>query len=189
MTLIAISAGHNPNQKGASYQEHTEYDEACEWVTKICDYLVELGYGVYEVPTGSLKSKVEKINEIEDIECAIEVHFNAGSFAASGSETLYFPGSEKGKALATYVQAYMSTAIGNRDRGVKEGWYRQDRPGVKDYAGDVDGDETLLYFLRATNCTAIIIEPEFIHHWEMFDSYRDTACRAIALGVKSYLEG
>lgn len=100
---------------------------------------------------------------------AAEIHFNSainanGKHVGSGCETLYYPGSAKGKIIAEEIQKAMRWSLGNKDRGIKEGWYRQDHPGRVDYHGDVEGDETILYFLEKTRCPAVIIEPEFIHH-------------------------
>jgi len=56
----------------------------------------------------------------------------------------------------------------NNDRGVKEGYYQMNK------AKGVD------YILRATNCPAIIIEPEFVQCSENILDKREEACKAIA---------
>ena len=78
--------------------------------------------------------------------------------------TLYYPGSVKGKALASSVNSSVGLVLNSRNRGVKEGWYRMDRPGVEDYQGDVDGDENIDYFLAQTTCPAIIFEMTLTLH-------------------------
>jgi len=162
-----------------------EHEQAAYWCAKIAQHLpstIEL----FHVPTGPLKEKVEDINA-QHCDLAVEVHFNAcGGCGAEGAETLYCPGSASGKEAAGYLQRAMATC-GVRDRGVKEGWYRQDYPGRVDFDGDVDGDETPDYFLKATNCTALILEPEFIeNHWR-FDRLRPLMTAAIAQGICDYL--
>src|SRR5687768_17651819 len=102
--MIYVSAGHHPSKKGATFEDFTEYDEAMIWVDLIIAYLGDKGV---RVPTGVLKDKVNFINK-GDAYLAIEIHFNSatnsrGDHVGSGSETLYFPGSERGKKLASSV--------------------------------------------------------------------------------------
>jgi hypothetical protein len=59
-----------------------------------------------------------------------------------------------------------------------------DRPGHKDYPGDVEGDEVVDYFLRATKPVAVIIEPEFIDQYQRIRARRAVACKAISNAIK-----
>jgi hypothetical protein len=161
------------------------------WTHNVANYLQNLAdrrVDVFLAPTGGLRNKVRAINA-EHCDLAIEIHFNAcGNCGASGCETLYFPGSTKGKAAAEIMQQALVDAMGNRDRGVKEGWYKMDRPGVVDWYGDEDGDEMPDYFLKATNCAALILEPEFIEKipakWDLVDD----ACKAIGEAIIRILQ-
>lgn len=186
---VALSAGHNPRAKGASNGEgFNEYDEAIKWVA----YLVELfqanpAVEVVEVPTGSLSSKIRFINQQKDIGLAIEIHFNScASVKAKGSETLYHPGSYRGRKAATIIQRSVASLM-PPNRGIKAGWYRMDRPGIEDYAGDVPGDETIDAFLRDTYCPALILEPEFIQNKSAIESSRDICCDVIYEAILEYL--
>lgn len=185
MKKIALSAGHNPKARGACHDDVCEHEVAAAWVSFIAQELpgdIEVVF----VPTGSLPQKVKAINDAK-CDLAIEVHFNAcGGCGAEGCETLYYPGSASGRDAAYYLQAAMA-GTGVRNRGVKEGWYRMDRPGVKDYDGDKDGDEAPDYFLKATNCTALIVEPEFIDNYDRFSKIQLPMSRAIARGIVEYL--
>lgn len=137
------------------------------------------------VPTGSLTSKVNFINS-KDAVVAAEIHFNS-NVRAKGSETLYAPGSEKGKELALAIQEqFKARGIFQPDRGAKEGWYRLDRPKVIDYKGDVEGDEVINYFLRATYCPSVIVEPEFISNRETIDKWFFEGCDAIAQALLDF---
>ena len=183
---IALSAGHWPRARGACSGEICEHEQAAYWCAKVAQALPSY-VQVYHVPTGPLADKVADINAAK-CDFAIEIHFNAcGGCGASGAETLYYPGSAEGKRAAEYLQRAMA-GCGVRDRGVKEGWHRMDYPGRVDYDGDVDGDEKPDYFLRATNCTALILEPEFIENHHRFEELRPDMCRAIAAGIVEYLE-
>ena len=180
--MIFISAGHHAGAQGAKWNGFTEWMEAQQWVHILLTILSnEI---VTKVPPGLLRHKVRFINEhARTNDMAVEIHFNSavvnGTHVGKGCETLYFPGSEHGKALANLIQDKLKEVF-PPDRGAKEGWYRMDRPGVVDYDGDVDGDEKIDYFLRKTNCPAVIVEPDFIHRSSRLMMERFRGCSAIA---------
>ena len=185
--VILISAGHHKGAQGASWNHRTEWPQAVMWQDLLVTYLGDIGE---KVPTGLLRDKVEYINAALPV-AAIEIHFNSakvnGKHVGKGCETLYYPGSANGKELASYVQAAMVPDF-LPDRGIKAGWYRMDAPGVVDYDGDVDGDEKIDYFLRKTHCPAIIIEPDFIHRYDLIEHNRAHCCMAIAKQLTLLLE-
>lgn len=180
--MIAVSAGHNNKAPGACFEEFCEFPEAVKWAELIVAALTQLRVEAEFVPTGSLGSKVRWINR-KRADLAVEIHFNSDpKHAGKGCETLYCPGSRRGEIVAKVVHDGMA-AIMLPDRGIKEGWYRMDKPGVVDYAGDVDGDEVKDYFLRSTRCPAIILEPEFIHNKSVITNKRDVTSIMIASGL------
>jgi len=177
--MIAISIGHFQAAPGACWKGQCEYELATTWAQLIYDEL-KFRTEVALIAPGKLPAKVAEINDL-NTDLAMEIHFNAcGGCGASGSETLYMPGSVKGKQAAEIIQHGMVQAMRTRDRGVKEGWFRMDRPGIKDYPGDIDGDEQPDYFLRKTNCPAVIIEPEFIHNYYKYEDDVEDICSVIA---------
>jgi hypothetical protein len=114
-----------------------------------------------------------------------EIHFNSNEQRrGSGCETLYYPGSKRGLAAATMIQNAMSVIY--RDRGVQEGWYRMDRPGRIDYAGDVPGDEVVDAFIASVPFPAVIIEPEFIFNRDVIETTRNDACALIADAIINF---
>jgi hypothetical protein len=131
------------------------------------------------VPTGILKNKVNFINgRIMNGDVAIEIHFNAArdvdnNPVGHGCETLYYPGSVRGKLLAEKCQEALSS-IYLPDRGVKEGWYRMNPDNGPDF------------FLAKTKCAAVIIEPEFVHRSEIITSVRDEAIVSLAAALKGF---
>jgi len=174
--MIYISAGHHSLKKGASFEEFYEHDEALVWVDLLVCHLKDIAV---RVPPGVLKEKVKFINEGK-AKIAIEVHFNSaidsnGNRVGKGSETLYYPGSEKGLSLAKAVQLVLARHF-PPSRGVKEGWYRMDKRKGPDY------------FLARTKCPAIIIEPEFVHRKEIIRSKRSNACEDLAHALREYYE-
>jgi hypothetical protein len=169
MKTFVLSAGHNPDKKGAKWADLYEYDVTSKWIPEIARYLRYKGHSVIEIKTGSLVQKVKDVNVktmgYDDV-LAVELHFNsAGDTFVEGSETIYYPGSVSGhKAALEYNTKFFELAEKYviKDRGIKEGWHRMDRPGVVDFYGDQDGDEMPNYWLRKTSCTALILEPLFM---------------------------
>jgi N-acetylmuramoyl-L-alanine amidase len=182
MKTVLLSAGHYPAAPGACSGEVCEHPLAIEWCDRVFLELVNSGVRCIPVLPGPLKDKVRFINRHQADLC-VEIHFNAcGGCSARGSETLYMPGSLNGFKAANEIQKYLADVF-PPSRGVKEGWYRMDRPGIKDYAGDVDGDEQPDYFLRKTRWPAVIVEPEFIHNTKEVIQKRDEGCHALARGI------
>lgn len=176
--MIAISIGHYRAAPGACWDGLCEFEIAEQWGRLITEEL-QFRTAVTLIAPGKLPAKVKEINSIRAT-IAMEIHFNAAGGRGRGTETLYMPGSAKGKQAAELVQHGMVEVMRTRDRGVKEGWYKMDRPGIKDYPGDVEGDEQPDYFLRKTNCPAIIIEPEFIHNYYKYEDMVEDTCSVIA---------
>lgn len=173
--MILVSAGHRPGAQGASYMGFSEWPEAMVWASKIVEMLPRESL---LVPTGHLRDKVKFINE-HSPSVAIEIHFNsavsrAGENVGEGSETLYFPGSKTGRRLAETVQKHLSP-IFKPDRGAKEGWYQMNPANGPDF------------FLKATACPAVIIEPEFIHLKDKITAGRDSGCAAIVAALREWL--
>jgi hypothetical protein len=180
--MIFLSAGHHVGAQGARWNGFTEWMEARQWVHTI-HQMIPTGRSIV-VPSGLLRQKVDFINsKAKDDDIAIEVHFNSavvnGRHVGTGCETLYYPGSVKGRKVSEAIQNAL-VPVFPPDRGVKEGWFRMDRPGTVDYDGDVDGDEKIDYFLEKTVCPAVILEPEFIHHTPLLMDNRQAGCVAIA---------
>ena len=180
--MILLGAGHYPESPGACFppDNHAwcEHAEAVRWVTAIAHHL-HLLEPVVIYPTGLLTKKVAFINE-QNPTLAVEIHFNSDpSRQGKGSETLYAQGSAKGKIIAGMVQGTLGSMLAP-NRGVKEGWYRMDKPGHEDFPGDVEGDEKPDYFLAYTACPALIVEPEFMHNREIIEANRDAVCEVLA---------
>lgn len=180
--MILLGAGHYPESPGACFpssnRDWCEHEEANRWVNAIAIHL-RLLESVIVYPTGPLGNKVAYIND-RKADLAVEIHFNSDpSGKGHGSETLYCPGSAKGRVIANIVQKTLGSMLGP-NRGVKEGWYRQDQPGHEDYPGDVEGDEKPDYFLIKTSCPALIIEPAFIHDRSAIEANRDIVSEVLA---------
>lgn len=192
--IVMLSAGHYPGAPGACWpptgmDRFCEHAEALRWVGQV-SVLVREQLPVVLVPATKLEDKIDWMNAYTPppghrVALSAEIHFNSNEQRrGSGCETLYYPGSRKGLAAATMVQNAMSVIY--RDRGVQEGWYRMDKPGRIDYAGDVEGDERLDAFMAGVPFPAIIIEPEFIFNREVLEVTRNDACALIAEAIIDY---
>jgi N-acetylmuramoyl-L-alanine amidase len=185
---VAISAGHHPEAPGAAKNQLTEYHETAIIAGMLVNALGHVGIKAYLIGTGPLQKKVAEINAGR-FDSGVEIHLNGGG--GDGCETLFCPGSVIGRSFATGIQSALVARMPAKDRGVKDGWYRMDRPGVVDYPGDVDGDEKHDYILAETNCPFVIVEPFFIdgtdggRHSANLSSYR-TIAAAIAEGILNY---
>jgi len=175
LNMIFISAGHHPGKPGAKFDRFIEHDEACCWIDIMAH---KFGEKAIAVPVGFLKAKVDFINSrMINGDVALEIHFNAavvdGKNIGNGCETLYYPGSEKGKALATVCQEALATFF-LPSRGVKEGWYRMDPKRGADF------------FLAQTRCPAVIIEPEFVQNFQKIFDNRDDAITLLVVALEEY---
>lgn len=183
MSKILISAGHHPAAPGVKNGDFVEHPEAVVWRDVLGQIL---GEEAVIVPTGYLRDKVAFINR-HDPDLAVEIHFNAyarwedadadgvvdeGELIqlGRGSETLYYPGSSKGRKTAEAIQQELARVF-PPNRGAKEGWYRTDPKFGPDF------------FLAKTRCPSVIIEPEFVANAEKIRHHRSSGCAAIARGI------
>ncbi len=174
--MLFISAGHYPIAPGAKWERFIEHDEAVLWAdalhTAVNDSIM--------VPTGPLRDKVSFINHrILPGDIAIEIHFNAardrhGDPIGRGCESLYYPGSDRGELLAWSCQNALAPLF-PPSRGAREGWYRMDPNRGPDF------------FLSRTKCTAVIIEPEFVHRYELIQRFRNAAVDALAVALIDFM--
>lgn len=181
MITVALSAGHHPGEKGAEWNGVTEYPLTAEWAREVGNQLLHKTLpdgrlvNVTYAPQTTLPYKVKAINFRTDIKLAVEIHFNSDpAHKGVGSETLYMPGSAAGLKAARTIQNQLWQVVAP-DRGAKPGYYQMNPANQADY------------FLRATNCPAVIIEPTFIHDPNI-DLIRVPACVAIARGILLALE-
>ena len=143
---IAVSAGHYPPKDlGCTKDNVVEYFKNCEVANSLQEILYHKGHTIYN-PTGSIKSKVDKINTFYKPDIAIEIHHNANKDKKiRGAEIIYHPTSARGEFLS-YCIAETIHANGYDSRGIFEGYYRYDKS--KGY----------YYFTSHTRCLALIIE-------------------------------
>ncbi len=161
---LFLSAGHSPAAPGAAWRGFVEHHEARLWVAELAGHLP----GAQLVPALELGAKIRWINaRARPADLAVEVHFNAATPTARGSETLHAPGSGRGAVLAVDVQAVLARFF-QPSRGVKAGWFQ---------ANPAKGP---LAFLAQTRCAALILEPDFIYRADEIRAHRAACCAALA---------
>ena len=164
MSLFLASAGHYPAAPGAAWKGFVEHTEARLWVAEIVRHLP----AVQIVPSSELGAKIRWINaRAKPTDLAVEIHFNAATPSARGSETLHAPGSGRGALLAVEVQAVLARHF-LPNRGIKQGWY-QGNPAKGPLA-----------FLAKTRCAALILEPAFIYQADEIRAKRAACCLDLA---------
>lgn len=185
MKPIAISAGHlpDPRLKGAHNKTHNlhEHNIVYELAIDTVKALDDLGVEVLFVPTGTLSQKIAFINKSNCL-CVVEIHLNSEDVPqiVSGTECLYWFNSKASKQLAILLQTALVDELRLRDRGLKEITRRKQDGG---------------YFLRETNCPAVITESLFLNNdqdvgdWIIPQTGRDRIVKAHAYALKEYWRG
>jgi N-acetylmuramoyl-L-alanine amidase len=173
---IAISAGHTPVDPGATTGINSEYGLTSEIVGRCVNLLSQRGYEVWLIGADSNAKQIEKINQL-DADCGLELHFNSCSDPdVQGCETLY-SGSQKGKSLAELIQKRLVSALKTADRGVKIGYYRQDR------------SQPVIPMLRLTNCPFVIPEPLFLSAAGDFSKLNtELVAKALCQGIEDFFK-
>jgi N-acetylmuramoyl-L-alanine amidase len=168
---LFISAGHHPAAPGAAWKGFVEHAEARLWVAEISRHLP----AAQLVPSLELGAKIRWINaRARPADLAVEVHFNAATPTARGSETLHAPGSGRGAVLAVDVQAVLARFF-LPNRGIKPGWYQ------------ANPSKGPLAFLAKTRCAALILEPEFIYRADEIRANRAACCAALANTLRRHV--
>ena len=166
MADVAIVIGHHPQAQGAELQVGdrtvTEFDLWTPFAHQLHVTLGARGVSseVIQRPNPEPDAELaQKVNATQ-ADAAIELHFNAHSGGAHGSEMLHFKGSEEGARLATLLQMDTLGALDTLDRGVKA--------------------KTGFPFLRLTEMPAVICEPAFGSNerdaWRLLTRQCDLLC-------------
>jgi len=150
---IALVVGHKASSPGACNNNRNicefPFNDALvqELASRVSNkYEVEV---VYRDTYRGLPSKVNALYP----DFIVSFHCNAFNKKATGTETLYYHKSTKGKQMAEIFQKNMIGALGLTNRGIKA-LTAEDRGG---------------YLLRYTKAPCIIIEPFFIDNDSDYD--------------------
>ena len=143
---IFLSIGHNPSKQGFARKDGTtEHDTAAQITAYLYQYLYAHGHTPILVPTGSLKEKVNFVNEypVDPDDLLIEIHLNAFNGKAQGSEVL---SNASTAVLSAQISESLARALQIKNRGVKPLRYHNGKP---------------LYISKA-KCKVLVIECFFM---------------------------
>lgn len=139
---IAIVIGHKESSGGA-YNKKAGINEFT--YNEILASYIHTNINSDIVYRNSYRDLPDEINELNP-DYIISLHCNAYNKQVSGTETLYYHSSKRGKQLATLLQEEVVDCLRLNDRGIKPK-HSEDRGG---------------YLLRYTNAPCVILEPFFI---------------------------
>lgn len=175
--VIVVDPGHGGSDPGAIGKTGLKEKEPNLAIAlKLADLLKAGGAKVYLTRSDdrdvSLDSRVQLANDLP-ADFFISIHQNsAESATASGTETLYFPGSPEGKMLAAAIQKELVAALQLPDRGIIP------RPG--------------LFVLNKTVMPGVLVETAFVSNPAEAqqisqESFRHKVAQAIFQGLTNYL--
>lgn len=172
---ICIVVGHNHEAQGAENKSFglTEYAYNLELAQLIVEDLSK-DYPVDLIFDKELTKLPKAINDTNADLC-INLHCNAYNKIASGTETLYYHSSRKGRKLASLVQERVLDALDLRDRGLKP----------------IDNKDRGGYVLRKTTMPCIITEPAFIDNdvdCIVLMEEKEKLAKAITEGIRAYID-
>lgn len=126
---IALVVGHTGNGDKGAYSETLKVSEYDYWVdvAKRVEALGNVEVHVYDVYTHTIQSYYERQKALADkinksgvvYDAILELHFNAASPLANGTECLYWFGSKKGLSIAKQLSKFVSNTYGTTLRGVE----------------------------------------------------------------------
>jgi len=173
--IIVLDPGHGGRDPGAVCRDIYEKDLNLKIAAKLYILLKNQGITVKMTRTDDryllLSDRVILANKLK-ADIFISIHCNAsGSSKAKGIETLYYPGSTKGEALAEKIQFHLIDKLKRIDRGIKS---RSD-----------------LFVLKYTSMPAVLIECGFLSNKEELKlltdcNYIDNIAAAILGGIGNY---
>jgi N-acetylmuramoyl-L-alanine amidase len=118
---VAIVIGHTKLRPGAC----SPYGIPCEWTynNKVASYLKDIAdvyhYGSYNAGYKSMvRSMANKLNK-KSYKLVIELHYNAASPVANGTECFYYYTNKKGKSIAESYCKRFTELFGTKNRGAK----------------------------------------------------------------------
>jgi len=185
---VCVDAGHGGSDPGAVADGLKEKDIVLDIADRLAVALCE--QGIYMRQTridNSTWRNLERVmvaNEYK-ADVFVSIHCNAATNKkARGFEVIHYPGSVRGKALATSVADALTEKIT---------WIPKRKPSVKDYTKLGRGENFYLTVIRDTKMPAIIVEVAFITNKDGRASVdegieRQKVAEAICLGIRKYLE-
>lgn len=127
--IIALVVGHTVNGDKGAYSDALKTYEFDYWldVAKLVERMGNVEVHIYDVYTHRLqdyydrqKALADKINNSDvKYDAILELHFNAASPLANGTECLYWFASKSGLSIAKQLSKHISNVYGTTLRGLE----------------------------------------------------------------------
>lgn len=174
--FVAIVIGHSTKSKGACNEDQKlyEYDFNNNLAQMIQHGLSQSNIDVALVYRGTYKRLPNDVNKINP-DFIVSLHCNAYNKKVSGTETLYYHRSTRGKQLASIVQKELVNVLGLKNRGIKP----------------KDSEDRGGYLLKNTKAPCVITEPFFIDNNEDLKAAQDNItdlAKAYCLAISEFAE-
>lgn len=159
--MIALVVGHKSTSPGAENARRglTEFEFNAKLAIDLWKRLSTVDVESVIIWRRTYKTLPADVNDV-DPHFAVSLHANASfEHTARGSEVLYYHRSDLGAKIAAIFQEQFIAHLGTRDRGI--------RPRTAEDRGG--------YFLKETNCAAVICEPFFIDNDADLESVLDSS--------------
>jgi N-acetylmuramoyl-L-alanine amidase len=173
--LVALVVGHNQKSKGAYNKDKNiyEYDLNKYEATEVYNRLEAEGIECVIVHRDTYRELPNDINR-HNPDFIVSFHHNSYNATATGTETLYYHTSQKGKELAEVLHKRIVDTLKYKDRGLKPKT-SEDRGG---------------YLLKETDAPCVILEPCFISNTDELKDFiekQDEYCEAVAKSIKDFI--
>lgn len=189
---IALAPGHSQSFQGVVKNGYREYSECAKIVEQMAPKLTAQGH-IVVVVEGTLKDKVDKINEITP-DIALEVHLgNSHHPRISGSRAFFSQNVRQSQYLAEFVLEGVVRTLGTRNNGSWIGWFKKISPTlVKSGKAPADWKPKIDLFLSKTHCPSILIEPFYLSSVADVNQFltmrrHDFVAEAIVNGIQLYV--
>ena len=171
---VIIDPGHGGRDPGSRWYGISEKTLTLDVGKRLSAVLQSKGIPTVLTRTGdstvSLEDRAKKSNQYSNA-ILVSVHFNAHTNRSiKGIETFYYPGSSRGRSLASRIQRELGNRINTVNRGIKAGRMK---------------------VLRLSKHPAVLVECSFLsNRWECqrcaASWYRQILAEEIAEGIVSY---
>lgn len=171
---VIIDPGHGGKDPGSRWYGISEKTLTLDVAKRLSSVLQGKNIPTVLTRTGdttlSLEARAKKSNQYSSA-VLVSIHFNAHTNRSiKGIETFYYPGSSKGRLLASKVQRELGNRINTANRGIKAGRMK---------------------VLRLTKHPSILVECSFLsNRWECqrcaASWYRQIIAEEIAEGLMDY---
>jgi N-acetylmuramoyl-L-alanine amidase len=162
MKNIAVVVGHTSLSQGAS---GINIPSEFKFNSSVARYLSDIAdiynYSSYNLGYKTMVKNNANLMNKKDYDLVIELHYNAATPQANGTEVFYYFSNKAGKANAEFFSKKISQVFKTKDRGAKP---------------MIDASQRGFWALFYPKATSILVEPFFGSNSYDADKFRDQEC-------------